>query len=91
MEWTFSQHALERAVDMALDPEEIKGALEKPTRPMPSRKYPGRHLIFSERLVFAVNLQDRVVITIGWNTFDGINTPRYTRSVEEDLDRIRDN
>lgn len=87
-DWTFSHHALSRAVDMALDPEEIKAALERPTRPLPSRNYAGCHLIHTERLVFAVNLAERVVITILWNTFDGQRIYRPRR--ENDLEMCRD-
>lgn len=88
MDWTFSRHALSRAVDMALDAEEIRAALENPTRPLPSLKYPGAHLIHSDRLVFAVYLEPRYVITIIWNTFDGKRSYKHGR--DNDIDLCRD-
>lgn len=87
-DWTFSQHALSRAVDMALDPDEIKAALESPTRPLPSKNYEGCHLIHTERLTFAVDLERKLVITVGWNTFDGTRAYRYSR--DDDIEFIRD-
>jgi hypothetical protein len=87
-EWTFSRHALERAVDMAIDPEELREAIERPTRPLPSVKYPGCHLLHTERIVLCVNLKERVVITVVWNTFDGQRNVRFDR--DDDIERCRD-
>ncbi|MFM9643157.1 hypothetical protein [Streptomyces turgidiscabies] len=87
-EWTFSHHALSRAVDMALDPEELRQAIERPVRPVESRAYPGAHLIHTDRIVLCVNLAAKVVITIVWNTFDGERLTRFDRN--NDFDRCRD-
>lgn len=91
-DWTLSRHAIERALEMAVDPEEIREALECPDEePYPSDSYPGKHHLRSGRLMLAVNLDDKTVITIGWNTWDGKRVHRYNRTIEEDLKRIRDN
>lgn len=87
MDWTFSRHALTRAVEMALDADEIRAALENPTRPIPSMGYPGASLLHTKRLVLAVYLEKRFVITIGWNTFDGQRWHRYDR---DDIGMCRD-
>ena len=88
MEWSFSKHALRRAVDMALDPEEIRTALEHPTRPLPNPPNPQCHLIHTERLVFVVELKRRRVVTILRNTWDGKRLRPLDRS--NDLDYVRD-
>jgi hypothetical protein len=88
--WTFTRHALERAVDMALDPDELRKVIERPTRPLPSFNYPGEHLIFGERIVLCVNLEKRIVITIVWNTSDGQTCRRLARDTPEELERCRD-
>lgn len=88
--WTFTHHALSRAVDMALDPEELREAIERPTRPLPSMNYPGCHLIHTERIVLCVNLSECVVITVIWNTFDGARNVRFDREDIEDIERCRD-
>lgn len=87
-EWNFTHHALSRAVDMALDPEELREAIERPVRPVESMAYPGVHLIHTERIVLAVNLAARVVITVLWNTFDGRTLTRFDRN--NDIERCRD-
>lgn len=87
-EWTFTQHALSRAVDMAIDPEELREAIERPVRALPSTHYPGCHLIHTERLALAVNLIEKVVITVLWNTWNGRCVERFSR--DDDLDRCRD-
>lgn len=89
--WTFTKHAIERALEMALDAEEIRAALESPDRVRPSRKYEGCHNVFTKRLLIATKQAEKVVITIGWNTADGHGIRRYRRTLTEDLARIRDN
>lgn len=71
-EWTFTHHALSRAVDMALDADELRAALAANVRPLPSPKqYPGRHMIHTERIILCVDLDQRIVYTVIWNTWDG--------------------
>lgn len=90
-EWQFSRHALERAVDMALGPEELREAIERPTKPLPSIKYPGCHCIYTERIVLCVNLVQRKVVTILWNNWEhGRFFQRFDREDPADLERCRD-
>lgn len=90
-EWRFSKHALERAVDMAIDPHELREAIECGTRPLRSVKYPESHLIYTQRLVLCVNLDQRLVITVLWNNWrDGQHFRRFTRDDEADIERCRD-
>lgn len=71
-EWTFTHHALSRAVDMALDADELRAALAADVRPLPSPKqYPGRHMIHTDRIILCVDLERRIVHTVIWNTWDG--------------------
>lgn len=71
-EWTFTRHALSRAVDMALDADELRAALAADVRPLPSpERYPGRHMIHTERIILCVDLERRIVHTVIWNTWDG--------------------
>lgn len=70
-EWTFSYHALSRAVDMALDPEELRQVIDSPVRALPHGSRPGVHYIHGERITLTVNLETREVITVQWNTFNG--------------------
>jgi hypothetical protein len=86
-DWTWTHHALQRAVEMALDAEELRRALEQRTRPLPSRRYPGCHLIYTARIVLAVNLDDRAVITVLWNTWNGNDYRRFDR---DDIEMCRD-
>jgi hypothetical protein len=87
--WYLSNHAIERALDMALDAEEIRTALLRPDRLSPSVKYPGCENRVSGRILLATNPAERVVITIGWNLPNPWD--RYDRNaMEEELERIRD-
>lgn len=85
--WTFTRHALMRAVEMAIDASELRKALERPTRALPSEKYPGCHYIYTPRLVLCVDLAERVVITVIWNTWDG---KRHSRFDRDDIELSRD-
>lgn len=73
---------------MAIDPEELREAIERPTRAIESANYPECHLIHTERIVLCVDLRKRRVITIVWNTFDGARLNRFDRS--NDIERCRD-
>lgn len=89
-EWTFSHHALSRAVDMALGPEEVRAAIESNNRPLPHGSRPGVHYLHTERITLTVNLSTREVITIQWNTFNGRGYTRWVRDTPEDIERCRD-
>lgn len=86
-EWSITRHALRRAVEMALDPDEIREALIHPTRPLPAPGDDGSHRIHTERIYLVVDLARRRVITIGWNSFDGKRIQRYDR---DDISLCRD-
>jgi hypothetical protein len=89
--WTFTKHAIERAMEMCLDGDEIREALTNPPLVVASRKYHGCHNIVTKRLMIATSQPEKVVITIGWNSSDGQRIVRYSRTLEQDLFRIRDN
>lgn len=66
-EWQFTKHALIRAVDMAVDADDIKLCLHEPQVVTTVDAYPDCVLYLRERLALAVNEEDRIVITVLWN------------------------
>lgn len=90
-EWTFTHHALSRAVDMALDADELRAALAADVRPIPSARYPGRHMIHTERIILCVHLERRIVYTVIWNTWDGRTWRAHGRDGSpEEIEMCRD-
>lgn len=91
--WTFSRHALMRAVEMAVDAEELRGVLLKPTRTVYSRKYKNAWVMSNGRISLCVNPEDKVVITVLWDTFDveSGSLTKFSRGMSEaEMKRIRD-
>lgn len=94
--WRFTYHALRRAVDMALDAEEIRAVLASPTRTTYSRKYKNCWVLSNGHIALAVDPTDKVVITVLWDTYSaeaGTLTWRFERGEEVDdaeMKRIRD-
>lgn len=66
--WHFTQHALARALDMAVDADDIKRVLTNPEVKQPSGKgYPDGYSIWaSGRIALVVVPADQVVVTILW-------------------------
>lgn len=66
--WKFTQHALDRALDMALDPAEIRRVIQTPDVTQPSGKgYPdGYQLWASGRIAVVVAPEDQAVVTFLW-------------------------
>lgn len=78
--WHFTQHAIDRALDMALDPAAIRALLDRPDVVQPSgRDYPDGYEIWatSGRLAAVVVPSDRVVVTLLWR---GVVYERGTES-----------
>lgn len=80
--WTFSQHALERALDMALDAEVIREVLLTPKVKQPNGTGygDGCEVWAGERIALVVHPADRVVVTILWRgvTYErGTDTEPY--------------
>lgn len=86
--WTFSWHALERAVDMAVPAEELRDVLAEPKATWQSDKYQGCQMRTNYRIILACDPEARAVITVLWYRGPGI--PRFERTLEDDLKRIRD-
>lgn len=94
-EWTFSRHAVERALDMALDADELRLALIHPeyTRhaPLTKPEYEGCRIHIRGRLSVVVDPASRVVITVIWyKQFKSGDTTRR-RTAQEDEEFFRDN
>jgi hypothetical protein len=68
VDWTFTRHALERALDMALDAYQIKVLLERPQVTQPSgANYPDGYEVWAHTRIAAVVIPvDRVVVTFLW-------------------------
>jgi hypothetical protein len=66
--WHFTQHALDRALDMALGSDEIRLLLSSPNVRQPSGKgYPEGYEIWSNgRIATVVVPDERVVVTFLW-------------------------
>jgi hypothetical protein len=75
-DWTFSKHALSRAVDMAVDPHELTACIIKPeviydqeTNPA----YFGHKVRVAGRLALVVDPNDKHVVTVLWRSEEGRN------------------
>lgn len=79
LDWNLSDHAVERALDMALDPEVIRALLSRPdTMHASGPDYPsGSEIWASGRVAAAVVPEERVVITFLWR---GVEYQRGTDS-----------
>ena len=93
--WKFAWHALRRAVDMAVEADELREVLTRPKRTCHSRKYKNCWVMSNGRIALAVNPHEKVVITVLWDTFDADTNSlayRFERGEVDDaeLKRIRD-
>ncbi len=70
--WHFTQHAVDRALDMALDPGQIALALRSPLVKQPQGKdYPEGYEIWAhQRFAVVVVPEERVVVTFLWRGVD---------------------
>jgi hypothetical protein len=66
--WHFTQHALDRALDMAVDPPLIRAVLDNPEVQQPSGPgYPDHYAIWAAgRIALVVAPEERVVVTCLW-------------------------
>jgi hypothetical protein len=91
-EFTASRHALSRALDMALDADEIALCLESPQRILRSGVKEDCIVYIRDRLAIPVNEETNVIVTFLWNRYDpatGKYEPRFERG--DDMGFIRDN
>lgn len=68
---TFTRHATERILDMALEPEEVRAALLDPEHQWPSPSYPGFTLMRSGRVTLSTTVEadgTLKVVTVLWAT-----------------------
>lgn len=65
--WYLSAHALDRALDMAVDAEDIKDCIRQPARVWDAQKYPGCKFYAKGRIGLAVNPELKAVITVLWD------------------------
>lgn len=63
-----SKHATQRALDMAIDAEDIRNALTRPESTHLHPDYPDSEMRTYGRICLAVNPVQRVVITVMWAT-----------------------
>lgn len=91
----FSKHALSRAVDMCVHADELKSIVDHPKMKWESQKYPGTWYLTNYRVVLAVgnvdpdgNECEETVATVLWYRLPSLG--RFTRSLDEDLEKIRD-
>lgn len=94
-EWKFSSHAVDRALDMALDADELRLALTRPdyVRPSPPTRpeYVGMKIHIRGRLAVAVNPSTKTVITVMWYEQFKSGDTRRRIDVLEDEEFFRDN
>lgn len=81
MNWNFTPHALRRAVEMAVGPDEIRKALVSPERVYASRQ--GRQVRQSDRIAL-VTESGGVVITCLWKAGAGQRWDRSDISLSRD-------
>lgn len=67
-DFRLSQHAIERALDMALDPQEIRECLLRPRDTAPSASHPGHQNYRLGRITCGVDPTTNTVVTIVWSS-----------------------
>ena len=87
-DWTLTKHAVQRALDMAVDAEELRDILCCPKRTWRSDKYEGCWNLSNGRITLAVDPDTRDVITVLWDSLTEVG--RFDRNIEQDIHRIRD-
>lgn len=77
--WHFTQHALSRALDMALDPADIARVLSNPQIKRPGgRGYPDHYATWAAGRIAAIVVPETwVVVTVLWH---GVEYERGTNS-----------
>jgi hypothetical protein len=70
-DFTMSRHAIQRAVDMALNSHEIKRTLLSPNFIVDSNSYPGCQNYVGDRIVASVATDRKIVTTIVWRGHHG--------------------
>lgn len=83
LDWAWTHHALSRAVDMAVDPGDLRLTLLAPARVYPTRD--GRSVYQRGRIALVVDVPDARVVTCIWN-----NAGNKTRWRRDDLALCRD-
>ncbi len=95
-EFTFTPHALSRILDMAFTAEDVRNCLERPEKTVPSREHEKHNyqVVYycHGKLTLAVRFDTKLILTALWNRIrpDGSWEPRYQRTVQEDLNKIRE-
>lgn len=84
MEFTFSQHALSRCVDMALDVDDIILCLNAPEMTIADKFDAGCIYYTRDRITRVVKFEEKHVITVVWRRDDRIKdsapkTERFKR------------
>lgn len=72
-QYRFTHHAAERALDMALDPDELLSVLRKPRKFSDSKAHPGRSYWSRGRVTLGVEYDRRdpevvAVVTVLWSS-----------------------
>lgn len=91
--WTFSKHALARAVDMAIGAEELTAVLRRPPRVWSDARAPDCRYLSNRRITLSVDIEAQQVISVLWYREPGLGSGdrRYDRSdFEAEMKRIRD-
>ena len=70
-DYTFTKHATERILDMALDPREVQLALQSPDEVKQCTKYPACDLYDHGRITLSVDRSMKQVVTVLWRTQRG--------------------
>jgi hypothetical protein len=85
--WEMTRHAIQRALDMAVDAEEIRDAILSPARidETPNRYPPERKLYTKGRLTLCVHVADKAVLTVMWNRWWSGNGARFDRDHDEEF------
>ena len=68
MNYTFTNHAIDRMLDMDVDPAEVRKCLESPRYTRASNRGDGRRLYFSDRITAIVQEDNNTVVTVVWRT-----------------------
>lgn len=90
MDFTFTQHALSRAIDMALDSDEITLCLRSPEVATPDRKGEEIGCVYyvRDRITCVVDFETKEVVTIVWRRDDMIHKGYGPRTERFDRERV---
>ena len=94
-EWNFSAHAVDRALDMALDADELRLALTRPhmmrNAPLTRPEYEGCRIYIRDRISVVVNPETKTGITVIWHKQYKSGDTRRRATAREDEEFFRDN